>query len=190
MILVVTAPSGAGKTTIVRRILGYLPKAKFSVSATTRNKRENEVDGRDYCFITPEEFRAKIKNHEFVEWEEVHGNYYGTLKKQIDDSLDSNQDILLDIDVKGALSIKKLYPEAVTIFISVPKEELIRRLEKRKTESEEQIKKRAERIEFESALKDNFDYAVENLPGDGGLDTAVKKVEDIINKHKAKQNGN
>src|SRR5260221_8550380 len=149
MILVITASSGAGKTTILRELFKIFPDLQFSVSASTREKRNNETEGKDYYFITKEEFQNKINNDEFVEWEEVHGNYYGTLKTEIEKFLSNTQDLILDVDVKGALSIKNLYPDAHVFFIDVPKEELLRRLKGRKTETEEQINKRAARIEFE-----------------------------------------
>ncbi len=146
MILVITASSGAGKTTILRELFKIFPDLQFSVSASTREKRNNETEGKDYYFITKEEFQNKINNDEFVEWEEVHGNYYGTLKTEIEKFLSNTQDLILDVDVKGALSIKNLYPDAHVFFIDVPKEELLRRLKGRKTETEEQINKRAARI--------------------------------------------
>jgi guanylate kinase len=186
MILVITAPSGAGKTTILRELLKIFPDLNFSVSAATRKKRDNETEGKDYYFISEEEFRSKINNDEFVEWEEVHGNYYGTLKSEIEKFQKNSRDLFLDVDVKGALSIKKLFPDAHVFFINVPKEELIRRLKGRKTETEEQINKRAERIEFESGLKDKFDYVIDNNSTPGGLKKAIEEISEIINKIKKK----
>ena len=186
MILVITAPSGAGKTTILRELFKLFPGLNFSVSATTRGKRINETEGKDYYFISKEEFQNKIKNDEFVEWEEVHGNYYGTLKTEIEKYLSYTQDLILDVDVKGALSIKNRYPDSHVFFINVPKEELIKRLKNRKTETDEQINKRAQRIEFESGLKNKFDYVIDNSSAPGGLKKAIEEISEIINKIKNK----
>ncbi len=187
MIFVIAAPSGAGKTTIIREIFKIFPDFRFSVSATTRKRRRNETDGKDYYFIPKEEFQEKIKNDEFVEWEEFFGNYYGTLKKEIEKNLYGEHDLILDVDVKGALSIKRLYPQSVIFFINVPKDELADRLKKRNTESEEEIKNRANRIEFEIGLKNKFDHVIENSSEPGGLEKAVREIEEIINKYKAKK---
>lgn len=190
MIVVITAPSGAGKTTIVREIMKIFPGLCFSVSATTRKKRDIEKNGKDYYFISNEDFQTRIKNGEFVEWEEVHGSLYGTLKSEVEKFHGSGYDMIFDVDVKGALSIKIAYPEALTFFINVPKEELIERLKKRNTESEDQIKKRAERIEFESGFRDEFDHVIENESNPGSLQKAVKEIKEIINKYKTNHNGN
>jgi guanylate kinase len=186
MIYVISAPSGAGKTTIIKEIFKILPGLKFSVSATTRQKRKNEADKKDYYFISKEDFQNKVKNDEFVEWEDVYGSYYGTLKNEIEKNLNIGNDLILDVDVKGALSIKKLYPESVIFFIDVPKEELVSRLKKRNTESEEQIAKRAERIGFEIGLKNKFDHVIENSSSIGGVQLAVNEIVEIINKYKHK----
>jgi guanylate kinase len=180
MLFVISAPSGAGKTTIIKELFKIFPKLKFSISATTRKKRENETDGKDYHFISLEEFNKRKVNGEFIETEEVHGNYYGTLKSEVEPYVNSDNHLVFDVDVKGALSIKKLYPEAVTIFIDVPVDELLKRLKGRNTESEEDIQKRASRIKLEDSLKSQFDYTVDNSEG---LTSAVKQAENIINKY-------
>ncbi|MBZ0203236.1 MAG: guanylate kinase [Ignavibacteria bacterium] len=180
MLFVISAPSGAGKTTIIRELFKKIPGLKFSVSATTRRKRDTETDGKDYHFITPEMFNKHIESNEFAEFEEVHGNFYGTLKSEISKYVDSGSsagNLVLDLDVKGALSIKKLYPEAVSIFIEVPVEELIRRLKNRKTESDEEIEKRTSRIKMEVEKKHEFDYVVDNSHG---LEDAVNETAKII----------
>ncbi len=177
MLFVICAPSGAGKTTIIHELFKIFPDLAFSVSATTRSKRPNETDGKDYHFISMDEFLSKKANNEFIETEEVHGNYYGTLKSEAEPFLKSNKHMIFDVDVKGALSIKKMYPEAVTVFIDVPYEELVRRLKNRNTETEEQIEKRASRIKMEVELKEKFDHIVDNSKG---LESAVKEVEKII----------
>jgi guanylate kinase len=180
MLFVISAPSGAGKTTIIKELFKENPDIKFSVSATTRPKRAGEQDGIDYYFLSDKDFDEKIAFGEFVEWEYVHGNRYGTLKSEILKYIKSTHNLVFDVDVKGALSIKKIYPEAVLVFIDVPRELLLSRLKNRKTETDEQIKKRGERIEMEIKEKDKFDYIVENSEGSGGLTKAVNELNKII----------
>ena len=180
MLFVICASSGAGKTTIIRELFKKFPEITFSVSATTRKKRPKEIDGKDYYFISVEEFNTRKANNEFIETEEVHGNYYGTLKSEAEPFLNSNDIMILDVDVKGALNIKSMYPEAITVFIDVPVEELVRRLRSRNTETEEEINKRSSRFKMEAELKDKFDYIVDNSRG---LETAVSETEKIINKY-------
>src|ERR1043166_6684039 len=147
-LFVISAPSGCGKTTIAREILKRHPEVVFSVSATTRKKREKEIHGKDYFFLAKEEFENKIRNGELIEWEEIYGDYYGTLKSEIDAGLNAGRSILFDVDVKGALSIKKKYPnDTVLIFIDPPSVEILtERLTNRKTEDPETIRKRLERV--------------------------------------------
>lgn len=177
MLFVICAPSGAGKTTIIHELFKIIPDLAFSVSATTRSKRPAEIDGKDYHFITLDEFNRKKANDEFIETEEVHGNFYGTLKSETEPYLKSSKHMIFDVDVKGAVSIKNMYPEAITIFIDVPYEELVRRLKNRNTETPEQIEKRASRIKMEVEMKDRFDHIVDNSKG---LKNAVNEVEKII----------
>lgn len=176
-LLVISAPSGAGKTSITRLLLSRNNNWKFSVSATTRKQRPNEVNGTDYFFLSLEDFKNKIENNEFVEYEEVFGNYYGTLKSEVQRLLQSNDNsvMIFDIDVKGALSIKKNYPnDALLVFITVPSiQELKQRLMNRKTESEEIILRRVARAEMELREKDKFDYVVIN----DVLERAVEEIE-------------
>ena len=181
-----SAPSGAGKTTILKQILKDYPEFVFSVSATTRKKRNDEVEGREYFFISEEEFKRKIKNNEFIEWEKFYDYYYGTLKSFVNKNLETGKYVFLELDVKGALNIKKLYPDSVLIFIEPPSfDELIKRLKKRNTDTEADFKKRIERAEMELSLKDKFDYFVVN----NFLDKAVLEVKKIIEKNK-KENMN
>ena len=149
-IIVVSAPSGSGKTTIVKQLLAEFPELKFSISATTRAKRENETNGVEYFFISEEEFLEKIKRNEFVEWEKFYDYYYGTFKSVIEDTINSGQSVILEVDVKGALAIKNIYPDAVLIYIVPPSfDELVKRLKNRKTETPEDFRKRILRMEME-----------------------------------------
>jgi guanylate kinase len=177
-LIVISAPSGSGKTTIAREILKRHPEIVFSVSATTRSKRETEIDGKDYFFLTREEFEKKIAQSELAEWQKIYDDYYGSLKSQIDSALKSGKSMLFDIDVKGSLSIKQKYPnDAVLIFIDPPSIELLtERLSNRKTENAETLHKRLERAPMEIAERKNFDYCVLN----NDLQKAVDSVEDII----------
>lgn len=178
-VIIFSAPSGAGKTTIVRSVFKRIPELVFSISATTRERRGVEKDGVDYFFIGESEFKKKIELNEFVEWETFYGYYYGTLKKFINSTLDNNKSIVLEVDVKGALKIKKEYPESVSIFIKPPSiEELKSRLRNRKTESSEDLIKRIERAEMEIGYQKYFDYVVVN----DNLDRAQKEVYDILKK--------
>lgn len=177
ILFVFSAPSGSGKTTIVREILKCYPEFKFSVSATTRKKRDSETDGFDYYFISEEEFQKKIDNNEFVEWEKFYDYYYGTLKSVIDNNIQKNLHTVFEVDVKGALSIKKAYPNSVLIFIAPPSiEELKKRLIKRNTETDIDLKKRVERAEMELSFKDQFNYVVSN----SDLEYAKEEVKKII----------
>ncbi len=178
-IVIFSAPSGSGKTTIVRSALKKFPKLVFSISATTREKRGVEKDGVDYFFITEDEFKNKIEQNEFVEWESFYGYYYGTLKSFINSKMKNGKSVVLEVDVKGALKIKKEYPDAVAIFIRPPSiEELRRRLRDRKTESDEDLQKRIERAEMEIGYQKYFDYVVVN----DDLERAKKEVYEILNK--------
>ncbi|PKL90325.1 MAG: guanylate kinase [Ignavibacteriae bacterium HGW-Ignavibacteriae-2] len=176
-LFVVSAPSGSGKTTIVRNTLKEIPNLEFSVSATTRKQRENEKEGIDYFFISEVEFERKIKNNEFIEWEQFYDYYYGTVKSHIDEKINNGNSVVLEVDVKGALSIKKAYPDSVLIFIMPPSIEVLKsRLIKRNTESEEDLVKRFERAEMELGYKDKFDYIVINED----LVYAKKRVLEIV----------
>jgi len=183
MLFIISAPSGAGKTTIIKELFKASPGLKFSVSATTRAKRAGEQNGKDYYFLTDAEFDEKLSNNEFVEWENVHGNRYGTLKSEVEKYINSPIHIVFDVDVKGALSIKKLFPDAIMIFINVHEEQLLSRLHKRNTETEEQINKRIDRIAIEIKEKDKFDHIVDNSNKPVGLQKAVSELKEIINKY-------
>lgn len=175
---VISAPSGTGKTTIIKHILKTFPQLVFSISVTTRSKRGSEIDGKDYFFISEEEFKEKIENDDFLEWGHFYGYYYGTLKKQIFDNLNKGISMVLEVDVKGAINIKNAYTDSVLIFISPPNiDELTKRLKNRKTESNSDLKKRIERAEMELNYREIFDYNVYNY----NLDDAKKEVSKIIN---------
>ena len=177
-LIVISAPSGCGKTTIAREILNRHPEMAFSVSATTRPRRENEKEGVDYFFSTKEEFRKNIDKGALVEWEEIYGNFYVTLKREIDRALYSGRSMLFDVDVKGALSIKRRYPhETVLIFIEPPSMEiLMERLRNRKTETEETIRSRLERVPMEMKQGELFDVSIVN----DDLQEAIRCVDEVV----------
>ena len=182
--IIISAPSGSGKTTICKYLQKLDSSINFSVSCTTRQQRVNEVEGEDYFFITNEEFERNINDAKFIEWEQIHGNfYYGTLKSTLEKAINEDKRILLELDVKGATSVKKLYPnKSLSIFIEPPSIEVLKlRLEKRGTDNDERIIKRLERLESELSYKSNFDYHVIN----DDLDQAVNEIMSIIkNKNK------
>ena len=173
-----SAPSGAGKTTIAKTLQEkYKNDLVISVSATTRPRRPEERDGVDYFFLEQEEFEKAIAQNRFLEYEQVHDWYYGTLKDTVEEAVKKGKTVLFDIDVNGALSIKKHYPQAVLIFIQPPSEEaLIERLKNRKSESEESIRKRLKRMEYEYSMAEHFDHIVVN----DDLQRAVLEIEHII----------
>ena len=178
-LIVFSAASGAGKTTIVKEILKSFPHIVFSISATTRPKREIETDGVEYYFLSEMEFKKRIENDEFVEWEKFYDYYYGTLKSYVTGNIESGKPVLLELDVKWALTIKRLYPYAHLVYISPPSfEELVNRLRQRQTESESDFIKRIARAKMELSLKDQFDYIIENTE----LETAVKEAKSLVEK--------
>ncbi|EJF11159.1 MULTISPECIES: guanylate kinase [Pontibacter] len=180
-IIIFSAPSGAGKTTIVKHLLQVNPLLAFSISACTRDKRgRTEENGKDYYFITPEEFKQKIAKDEFVEWEEVYeGAFYGTLKSEIERIWESGKHVILDVDVKGGLSIKHFYKErALAVFVKPPSiEELAKRLQARNTDSASSISSRVFKAEFEMKFEDQFDKVIVN----DNLEEACSKAEKLVN---------
>lgn len=164
-LIVITAPSGAGKTTIARHLLNSVPGLAFSVSATTRKQRPEEADGRDYFFMPENEFKERIERGEFMEWEEVyHGSFYGTLKSEIEKIWRAGKAALFDVDVKGALELKKKFPEnTLTILIKPPSFEiLMHRLHSRATEPPEKIEERIRKAQYELQFENSFDVAIVN----------------------------
>lgn len=178
-VIVITAPSGTGKTTIIRAILKVLDSVVYSISATTRKKRQNEIDGVDYFFIDEATFLARIKENQFVEWEKVYDYYYGTPKTFVEKVISEGKSILLEVEVNGALSIKNVYPDAVMIYLLPPSlEELEKRLRARKTENELDFQKRIERAKMELSLKEKFDYFIVN----NNLNVAILELKELIEK--------
>jgi guanylate kinase len=183
-LVIVTAPSGAGKTTIVRHLLLTFDNLVFSVSATTRSKRDYEVDGKDYYFISPADFRAHIVAGDFLEWEEVYDNqFYGTLKSEVSRIWDAQLHIIFDIDVKGALNIKNAYPQdSLAIFVKPPSPEvLFQRLIGRQTENAESLKKRLARAEEELGYENKFDHILVNDTLEHALEESERVVGEFLN---------
>lgn len=178
-LIIFTAPSGAGKTTIVRHLLKKLDNLAFSVSATSRAKREHEVDEKDYYFFNPSSFRKSIDNGDFLEWEEVYpGQYYGTLKKELERLWSEGKHIIFDIDVKGAVNIKQNYPDrSLAVFVKPPSAEvLFERLQNRGTETPESYRKRVKRATLELTYEDKFDVVLLN----DNLASAFEEAEKIV----------
>ena len=174
---VISGSSGVGKGTVIKEFLNKHPEFKLSISCTTRNKREGEIDGVNYFFLSKEEFKNCINNNEFLEWAEFSGNFYGTKKEFVEKCLKNNENLILEIDTKGALNVKKLMPNAVFIFITPPSmEELEHRLRGRHTETEEAIQKRLASIKLEIENSKNFDYQIIN----DTVENAVRQIENII----------
>jgi guanylate kinase len=178
-LFIISAPSGAGKTTLLKRVMADLDKVRFSVSHTTRAPRTGEQDGVDYYFVDRAAFEEMRAKGDFLEWAEVHGNYYGTSRAAIEAELARGNDMILDIDVQGAQQIRdaKLDPPAISIFIAPPSwEELERRLTARGTDSEETIKLRMQNAYQEMADSEKYDYSIVN----DQLDEAVDMLRSII----------
>ena len=181
LLIVLSAPSGGGKTTISKELLKIHADLKISISATTRAPRPHETNGQDYLFLTEAEFNEKIQNNEFLEYEEVHGKLYGTLKSNVQKLLSQGNSVVFDVDVKGALKIKKEFPEAILVFIRPPSfEELQNRLKNRKAENAEEIENRLKRLPEEYAHASHFDYDITNTI----LKDTVERITAIINNHK------
>tara|TARA_B100001287_G_scaffold39863_1_gene29011 strand:- start:18621 stop:19202 length:582 start_codon:yes stop_codon:yes gene_type:complete len=177
--IIFSAPSGAGKTTIVKKILETKIPLMFSISACSRLKRENEKDGVDYHFLSVEDFKKKIENDEFIEWEEVYkNNFYGTLKTEVEKIWESGKHVVFDVDVLGGISLKRYFGKnAISIFINPPSLKILfERLKKRATDNKESLQKRMNKAESEINYKDQFDVIINN----DELDTAVNNTLNIV----------
>lgn len=178
-LVIVAGPSGSGKTTIVRHLLSVFPRLAFSISACSRAKRPNERNGEDYYFLTQEQFREKINKGEFIEWEEVYpGSYYGTLREEVERLWNSERHVIFDIDVKGALNLKRQFPDnSITIFILPPSvEALEQRLRERNTESAGKLEVRVGKALEELTYADKFERIVHNID----LQKALADAEEIV----------
>ncbi len=188
LLIVISGPSGAGKDSVIQRMKERGLPFHFVVTATTRPRRPNEVDGRDYWFISKEEFARRIDNDEFFEYAIVYGDYKGNSKQQVREALASGKDVIMRLDVQGAESVRKLAPEALLIFITVENEaELVSRLQTRKTETAEELKLRIATARRELTRIDEFDYVIVNR--DEALDETVDTIRAIIEAehHRVKQ---
>ncbi len=182
LLVVISAPSGGGKTTVIRRVLASgNGNFKYSISATTRRIRAGEVDGQDYHFLSFEGFKDKKEQGEFVEWAEVHGNYYATPRKPIEKWLNKGKTVFLDLDVNGGLEVKKYFNDsALLIFIKPPSiESLVQRLRGRKTETQHEIDKRLKRVPEEMQKSQRYDYQILNED----LDNTKTEILEIIRNH-------
>ena len=176
-LIILSGPSGAGKGTIHNELLKHDSNLKLSVSMTTRKPRDGEVEGVDYFFVTEEEFKKEIENNSFLEYAEVHGNYYGTLKREVERDIDNGYDVLLEIDIQGAINIKSQKEDGIFIFIMPPSmRELKNRLVKRGTETKDKLVERFKNAYKEVNEMTKYNYVVIN----DELDLAVKKVEAIL----------
>jgi guanylate kinase len=179
-IIVISGPSGAGKTTLIRKVKKEIPTLAFSVSATTRPIRKGEKEGVDYFYISEEIFKSLIKSDSFIEWAKVHGNLYGTMKHHVEELIKKKKDVVLDIDEQGAHQIREKNIPAILIYILPPSiKELEKRLEKRKSELKKEMKKRLKNAKEQILSRGFYDYVVIN----DDINKAVEELKDIINEY-------
>ncbi len=182
-LLIFSAPSGSGKTTIIKEIVKEINNLEFSISACSRQPREGEIHGKDYYFLSASDFRQKIDNEEFVEWEEVYKDvYYGTLKSEISRIWNNGNHVIFDVDVLGGVNLKKQFGEqALSIFIQPPSIEVLRqRLEKRATELPQQIEKRINRAEYELSFATKFDTIIMNDDLTKAIEETLKQIRSFM----------
>jgi len=181
LVIVVSSPSGGGKTTIVKKLINKMPGIRQSVSYTTRPPRSGEENGKDYIFISEEEFDRKIQDGEFLEWENNFGHYYGTSSQQIAKAMSEGDDVIMSIDVRGGLNVKAKMPESVSVFIMPPSiEELVARLEKRNTEAKDQRETRLKEARREITTGEGYDHSIVNKD----LEQATEELRRIIEKER------
>jgi len=177
LLYVISGPSGVGKGTLREKVFNIFPDLKYSVSVNTRPPRKSEIEGKDYYFVTVDEFKRMIKENKFVEWAIVHGDFKGTPIKFLIEELQKGRDVLLELDVQGAMQVKKNFPDGIFIFIAPPTwKDLEDRLRKRNTEVEKALEKRLKDARIEIKYKKNYNYLVVN----DNIKTALKKIESII----------
>lgn len=182
-LFLISGPSGVGKGTVCRRLFEKDINIYFSVSATTRSPRNEDIDGVTYHFKTVDEFKAMIENGELLEWAEYNGNYYGTPKAPVLENIEKGKNVILEIDVKGAMQVKKNFADGVYIFIAPPNENaLYERLKNRGSESDEDIKRRLEAAKSELEMKNEYDYTVIN----DTVEAAALKIENIMNEERTR----
>lgn len=176
-VVVVSGPSGAGKSSFVKTLLEQGPDLVYSVSATTRSRRQHEAEGRDYFFLSHDEFRRRVESGEFVEHARVHGEWYGTLRSQIEEALRGGKNVLLDIDVQGGMAVRSVYPDGVFLFILPPSMEALEaRLRRRGTEPEERIRLRLENARREIPMVGEYGYAIVN----DDFETASRRAVAVV----------
>ena len=181
--IIFSAPSGSGKTTLVKHLLESNKNLEFSISATTRPKRAVEVDGKDYYFLSPNNFKSKIKTNEFVEWEEVYPeSFYGTLKTEVQRIWDKDNAVIFDVDVKGGVNLKKYFgKQALAVFVKVPSSEALEeRLRARGSETPESLQSRIEKFEYELGFENQFDVSIINDNLEESCSNARRIVNDFL----------
>lgn len=180
-LIVVSGPSGAGKSTLIRQALDAIPELAYSVSATTREPREGEVDGRDYLFLSREQFERWIEEGRFLEWAEYSGNLYGTPEENVEEYLEEGRSVILEIELQGARIVRKKRPDAVMVFVRAPSlEETRKRLLGRATESTEALEARMITALSEVAARDEFDYEVVNAERDQAREDMLRTMREIV----------